>query len=171
MERWRRADVGTVKGTLLVYPGLVAAGLICFWLSRLLARDWFARRIAGSPKFVAIDRAVAKGGWKMVLLLRMSPVSPFTLLSYSLGLTRVRVRDYVVGTLMGALPGTAVYVYLGAAVHDLNGAADSVSALPRALFWVGLAASVAAFVLITRRARTELKRIAGEPIITCPKGI
>ncbi len=159
---------GAVKGTLFVYPALVGAGIVSFWLSRVLARGWVAERIARSPKFAAIDRAVARGGLKMVLLLRVSPVSPFAFLSYSMGLTRVRFRDYFLGTLLGALPGTAAYAYLGSALRNLPAIGAKASAagsgLHQLLFWLGLAATLAAFVMITRLARQEIKRSLCEPL-------
>ncbi len=160
---------GALKGTLFIYPALVGAGVVSFCLSRKLGRRWVAVRIARSPKFAAIDRALARGGLKMVLLLRVSPISPFAFLSYSMGLTRVRFRDYCLGTLLGALPGTAVYAYLGSALRNLpalgvKASAAASSDLHRLLFWIGLAATIAAFVMITRLARQELKRTMGETL-------
>ncbi len=152
---------GVLEGMLLVYPALIVGGMLSFWLSRSLARGWVAGRIAGHPKFVAIDRAMERGGVRMVLLLRMSPVSPFAFLSYSLGLTRVRLRDYFLGTLLGAWPGAAVYVYAGAAISQLSG-----GAVKQVVYWGGLAATVGAVVFITRLARQELRRVLEQT----PKG-
>ncbi len=157
---------GPLWGTLLVYPPLMAAAMASFCLSRSLARDWLRQRIAQRPQFIAMDRAIARGGFKIVLLLRMSPISPFCFLSYSLGLTRVRLRDYFLGSLLGALPGAAVYVYLGAALNDLRdlpSQAALTGGLHRLLFWVGLAATVAAFAMITRYARQEINRTLAAP--------
>ena len=64
-------------------------------------------------EFAAVDEAVAHEGWKIVALTRLSPLFPFKLLNYAFGLTSVRVRDYVVASWAGTLPGTIVYVYLG----------------------------------------------------------
>ncbi len=164
------AMFGAFKGMLVVYPALVGGGMVSFWLSRSMAREWVGRRIVGRAKFLALDRAVARGGLKMVLLLRMSPVSPFALLSYSLGLTRVRVRDYFLGTLLGGVPGTAVYVYAGSAVGRLSGPAGAVE---RLVFWVGLAATAAGVVLISRLARQELRKAMSEPAVAvspCTEG-
>lgn len=72
--------------------------------------------MATKPKLAAIDAAIAEHGFKIVLLLRLSPVFPFNLLNYALGLTRVQVRDYVLASFIGMLPGTALYVYLGSLV-------------------------------------------------------
>ena len=88
----------------------------------LLARDWVAAKIEGNPKFKAIDEAVAREGWKIVALLRLSPVVPFNLLNYAFGLTRVSLRDYVIASWIGMMPGTLMYVYLGSVAGDLAGA-------------------------------------------------
>ncbi len=161
--------LGPVWGMLLVYPALMVAAVLGFWISRSLARDWVAQRIANRPKFVAIDNAIARGGFKMVLLLRMSPVSPFGFLSYSLGLTGVRVRDYLLGTLLGGVPGTVLYVYAGSALKQVGGLAvhgsDPAGAAQRVAFWIGLAATIFAVVMITRFARQELKRTLLRPAV------
>ncbi len=153
---------GVARGMLLVYPALILAGMLSFGISRSLARDWVAQRIANRPKFLAVDNAIARGGFKMVLLLRMSPVSPFGFLSYSLGLTRVRLRDYFFGTLLGAVPGTALYVYAGSALKDLGGlavrGADPAGVMQRLTFWIGLLLTIFVVIMITRYARQELKR-------------
>jgi len=67
-----------------------------------------------------VDEAVAREGWKIVALTRLSPVFPFNLLNYAFGLTNVRVRDYVVASWAGTLPGTILYVYLGSLAGDLT---------------------------------------------------
>ena len=73
-----------------------------------------------NPRFAAIDRAVGREGLKIVLLTRLSPVFPFNLLNYAFGLTTVSLRDYVLGSLVGMLPGTVMYVYLGSLITSLS---------------------------------------------------
>src|SRR5262245_51294196 len=81
---------GLVYGTLYTFVGATLGSSAAFLVARYLARGWVERKIAGNPRFAAIDRAVGKEGLKIVVLLRLSPVFPFNLLNYSLGLTRVR---------------------------------------------------------------------------------
>lgn len=65
-----------------------------------------ARLIAGNEKFNAVDEAVARDGWKIVLLTRLSPVFPFILLKYAFGLTRVSLKHYFFASWLGIIPGT-----------------------------------------------------------------
>ena len=90
-----------------------------FLLGRTLARDWAAAKFKSNAKFDSIDRAVATNGFKIVLLTRLSPIFPYNLLGYMYGLTGVRLRDYVLASWIGMLPGTLLYVYLGSAAKNL----------------------------------------------------
>ena len=83
-----------------------------FLLGRTLARSWIEQRAARNAKFRALDEAIKQEGFKIVLLLRLSPLFPFNLLNYTLGLTNVSLRDYVLASWIGMLPGTVMYVYL-----------------------------------------------------------
>jgi uncharacterized membrane protein YdjX (TVP38/TMEM64 family) len=154
---------GPMWGTLLVSPTSVAAATIAFLLGRTVAREWIKRRIVANPRFSAVDEAVGKNGFKVVFLLRLSPIFPFTLLNYALGLTRVRLRDFVLASLFGMLPGTFLYVYLGSSVANLaalaSGKATGTGGLWQHLrFWGGLAATVLVVVLVTRTARKALNQ-------------
>ena len=120
------------------------------------------RRLEGNARFVAIDRAVAEQGLKIVTLLRLSPVFPFNLLNYSLGLTRVRLVDYVLAC-FGMLPGTLLYVYYGRLAGDVAALASGVASDRDAAYWVvlglGLVATIAVTTIVTRIARRALGEI------------
>lgn len=66
-----------------------------------------------NPKFKAMDKAIAKEGFKVILLLRLSPIFPFALSNYLYGVTSVDFLEYMVATLIGFFPGTLAYVYGG----------------------------------------------------------
>ncbi|MPZ21520.1 MAG: hypothetical protein GEV06_27060 [Luteitalea sp.] len=157
---------GPLVGTLLVSPVSVAAATVAFVLGRTAARDWIAQRMAGVGRFDAVDRAVGHEGFKIVLLLRLSPLFPFALLNYALGLTRVRLRDYVIASWIGMLPGTVLYVYLGSlltsATQLASGAATHDSSATQLLYWGGLVATGLVAWLVTRTARRALHRSLGE---------
>ena len=114
------------------------------------------------PRFAAIDEAIGESGFKIVFLLRLSPIFPFNLLNYALGVTRVRFRDYVIASLLGMLPGTFLYVYLGSLVTNaselLSGKRPEAGIWGQVLYWGGLAATLLVTVLITRIARKALDR-------------
>src|SRR4029077_19479513 len=107
---------GVIIGTAVVSLASVTGASLAFWLGRTLARGLIEKRRAGTPRSRALDQAVAAGGFKIVLLTRLSPLFPFTLLNYAFGLTKLRFRDYVIASWLGMLPGTVMYVYLGSTV-------------------------------------------------------
>jgi uncharacterized membrane protein YdjX (TVP38/TMEM64 family) len=151
---------GPVYGSLLVVVASNLGALAAFLLGRTALREQVARRIAGQPRFAAVDAAVAERGFRVVLLLRLSPLFPFNLLNYALGLTRVRPRDYVLASFLGMLPGTVLYVYLGSLVTSVaqlsRGERPAAGTSGHVLFWGGLAATVLVTVYVTRLARRAL---------------
>jgi uncharacterized membrane protein YdjX (TVP38/TMEM64 family) len=146
-------------GIALVSPVSVLAATVAFILGRTAARGWIAKRTDADPRFRAVDAAIGRHGFKIVTLLRLSPVFPFNVLNYALGLTGVRLRDYVLGSFIGMLPGTFLYIYIGSLVGDLaaltHGDATA-SAARQALSLIGLAATVIVTVYVTRVARQAL---------------
>ena len=153
---------GPILGTTLVSPVSVAAATLAFLLGRTVARDWVASRIAGDARFAAIDAAIGRHGFRIVALLRLSPLVPFSVLNYALGLTRVRLRDFVLGSFVGMLPGTLLYVYLGSLVTTVTAlGTDRGSGTRHGLYWAGLAATLMATVSITRIARRALNEAVG----------
>jgi uncharacterized membrane protein YdjX (TVP38/TMEM64 family) len=155
------AVYGLVRGTAIVSLASTLGATTAFLAGRHLAREWVARRVAGNPRFAAIDAAVGREGWKIVGLTRLSPAFPFNLLNYAYGLTGVRLRDYVLASWIGMLPGTVMYVYLGSlagSLATLGAHRDGRTPAQWALFGVGLAATVAVTVLVTRIARRALER-------------
>jgi uncharacterized membrane protein YdjX (TVP38/TMEM64 family) len=153
------AIFGLVEGTAYVFVAASGGACASFLIGRYLARGAVERRIAGNERFSAVDRAVGEAGRRIVFLLRLSPVFPFTYLNYALGLTRVRFVDYLVGCL-GMLPGTLLYVYLGKVAADAaalaGGAADEGGGL-RIAFWVfGLLVTAAVTIYVTSVARRAL---------------
>lgn len=113
------AIFGLAAGTLYVFIAATLAACISFGLARGVLRSAIERRLEGNPRLAAIDRAIAAEGRKIVFLLRLSPLFPFSLGNYALGLTRVRFADYALAC-SGMLPWTFVYVYLGAFVGDVG---------------------------------------------------
>jgi uncharacterized membrane protein YdjX (TVP38/TMEM64 family) len=155
---------GPRLGILLVSPVSVAAATLSFVLGRTIARGWIARRVAADARFRAVDAAIGRRGFKIVLLLRLSPLFPFNALNYALGLTDVRLRDYILASFVGMLPGTFFYVYLGSLVStvaSLSPGGDAGSTGRRLLYWAGLAATVAVTIYVTRIVRGALETELG----------
>lgn len=150
---------GFWKGMAIVLTGANLGALCAFLLARTLLRAKVAQWAEENPKFAALDRAIGQNGFKMVLLSRLSPAFPFTLLNYLLGVTTVRTGAYVAANLLGMLPGTFLYVYLGATARATlagEGATTDTGWLQLGLKVVGLLATIAVVVTVTRIARKAI---------------
>ena len=150
---------GTVWGSVIVFIGACLGAEVAFLLGRTLLRDWTRRRLASVPKLQAVEQAVSREGLKLVLLTRLSPAFPFSLLNLAYGLSEVSLRDYTVG-LIGILPGTILFCALGSLAGDvarfgavLSGEADAGTWVLRI---VGVLATVAVVWLVGRAARRAL---------------
>ena len=151
---------GVAAGTVAVWLGATAGLALAFLAARMLARERVGRWLAGKPFFAAVDRAVAAEGWKIVLLTRLTPVFPFTVLNYAYGLTGVGFLGYMLSSAIGILPGTLLYIYLGSSVaRTVAGESDPLELVARGL---GLAAFVVVTILITRTARKALREAGVE---------
>jgi uncharacterized membrane protein YdjX (TVP38/TMEM64 family) len=142
---------------------------LAFLIARHGARDSIEKRIRGDARFAAIDRAVGAEGRKIVLLLRLSPIFPFNLLNYALGLTQVRFTDYALASI-GMLPGTLLYVYTGKIAGDVVAIAGGVETERGVGDWVFLGVGFVATLLVTlyvtriaRRALDAATEAAGTP--------
>ena len=152
---------GVVWGSVAVSVGSVAGATLAFLIGRYLARNWVAKRIEGNEKFEVIDQAVAREGWKIVGLVRLSPVFPYNLLNYAFGITKVSLKDYFLASWIGMLPATVMYVYVGSLAGDLATlGSEERSRTPGewGLYLVGLAATVVLTVYITQIARKALQK-------------
>lgn len=155
---------GAIIGTLVVSPASVAGATLAFLIARYFARDWVTRRLKKYPQAAAIDRAIEKNGFKAVVLLRLQPVLPFNILNYALGLTSIRLRDYMLASWIGMFPATVLYVYLGSVMNDIS---DLLRGRPnsgiagRLLLWGGLAAIVVLVWWLGRIAKKALREEMG----------
>ncbi len=151
---------GPIWGTLLVSPASVLGAAMAFIVGRFLARDWLSARLASNERFKRVDAAIGKSGFRLVALLRLSPVFPFSLSNYALGLTQVRFRDYALASWAGMLPGTLMYVYLGSLVTEVgqlfSGERPDSGPWGNVLYSAGLLATVVVTVMVTRIAKRAL---------------
>ena len=151
------AIYGPAIGTVLVSVSSVLGATAAFLTGRYLARGFVEKKLAGNARFKSIDRAVAREGWKIVGLTRLSPVIPFNLLNYAYGLTKVSLKDYFFASWTGMLPATALYVYIGSLAGEAASAAGGGAGRAQwALRIAGLAATLAVTLLLARIARKAL---------------
>ncbi|PWU20006.1 MAG: hypothetical protein C5B50_04980 [Verrucomicrobia bacterium] len=151
---------GVALGSVCVSISATLGATAAFLVGRYLARDAIARKIEKNQTFATIDRAVADEGWKIVLLTRLSPVFPFTLLNYAFGLTRVKLSHYVLASWIGMIPGTVMYVYLGSLVNVGAGHRQRTTG-EWVLYGVGLLATIVVTLFVTRLARSALAKKIG----------
>ena len=151
---------GVILGSLYVFIGATLGATAAFLVGRYLARGWVTNKISDNKKFAAIDKAVGKEGLKIVLLTRLSPIFPFNLLNYALGITGVSLQDYFLGS-VGMIPGTIMYVYIGSLAGNLafigsEGKPDNMT-----LHWVikiiGLIATIVMTIYVTKIAKKALE--------------
>ena len=156
---------GLWKGFLAVSAGATLGASLAFLVARFIARDKVEAIAKRNEKFRKIDNAISKQGAKLVFLLRLSPVIPFNLSNYFYGLTGVKFWPYVLASWLGMMPGTFLYVYIGTAGRAAVSAAAGGEAMKHGWqYWaflsVGLAATIAATIWITKIARDALKEKA-----------
>jgi uncharacterized membrane protein YdjX (TVP38/TMEM64 family) len=148
------AVFGLVKGAVLSMTGALLGGTVAFLIARHVAGEQVARRVARRPALASIDRAIGEDGMKLVFLLRLSTAVPFVLSNYALGVTRVRTRDFVVGT-FGLIPTVLTYAAYGSASRAVGG--HGRPAMSPVVLVVGISATVLLGIWIGRLAQKALR--------------
>ena len=147
-------------GVAVVSVGSTVSAALAFLIARHVARERVERAARKRKNFRAIDQAIGERGWKIIALLRLSPVVPFSISNYLYGLTSIRFGPYIFASAAGMLPATVLYVYLGVAGRAATG--EERSPLKWAALAAGLAATIVATILTTRIARRELQKTRRE---------
>ncbi|MFI5257844.1 MAG: TVP38/TMEM64 family protein [Gemmatimonadales bacterium] len=152
---------GLVAGTVYSFLGATLGACLAFTLSRRLGRTTIEARIARSPRLTAISRAVGADGRRVVMLLRLSPVIPFSAINVVMGVSPIRFADFAIAC-VAMLPVTVLYVYYGtvagtlaraAVEHTHRGAAYYV------LLGVGLIATIVVTTIVARAAKRSLAEV------------
>ena len=153
------AVFGVLPGTIYASVGATIGATLAFLLGRTLLRGWVERQVQASPKLKAVDEAVEREGGRIVFLLRLSPLVPFSISNYVYGLTRVRLGSYVLASWIGMIPGVLLYAYIGSLAQrfaELGAAEQTTTNAEWIMYIVGLVATVIATVRITVVARRAL---------------
>jgi uncharacterized membrane protein YdjX (TVP38/TMEM64 family) len=149
------AIYGLGTGTAVVLVGAILGATLSFLLAKTVMRKRIEGMTAGNAKFQALDRAIGKEGAKIVFLVRLAPVFPFTYINYAFGLTGVKTLSYVVASFFGMIPGTFAYVYLGsAAAGAASGEADTTKKVVQI---VGAAVALVVTIFVARVAMKAIK--------------
>lgn len=156
--------LGVAWGTITISIGSTLGATAAFLVGRSIARPWVEERVRERPKFQAVDDAIEREALKIVLLTRLSPIFPYNFLNYAYGVTDVSLRNFVLGSWIGMLPGTVLFAVLGSGSRTLTALAAGErerETLELVLFGLGLAATAAVAFLVTRAARRALAERLG----------
>jgi uncharacterized membrane protein YdjX (TVP38/TMEM64 family) len=152
------AIYGVTLGFLTSAIGIFAGAVIAFALSRSMMRPLIAGMLGRRARLGALDNLVTGEGWRIVALLRVSPVMPFSLTSYALGLSGIAARDYVIGTL-ASLPGLLGYVVIGwLGRGTMGGTSGGSHRIHIGLLILGAAATLALTIHLTRLLARALRQ-------------
>ena len=152
---------GFWKGLILVSLSSTLGATCAFMVSRYLIRKSIEKRVLKNKKFQSIDNEINEQGWKIVILARLSPIIPFFLLNYALGITKIRFIHFIFASWIGMIPGTIVYVLMGTMGGAfINGKKSSFEWV---LLGIGLIATILVTLLISKiikksQAHNQLKR-------------
>jgi uncharacterized membrane protein YdjX (TVP38/TMEM64 family) len=102
---------GPIKGFILVMIGLTLSGTFAFYLARSLGKPFVTKITRG--KLLKLDENIENHGFKIMLLMRLSTLFPYDPLSYAAGLTKMKYRDFILASVIGAFPEMLAYCYLG----------------------------------------------------------
>lgn len=159
------AVFGVVQGTIYASLGATLGATLAFFTGRYIARGAVSRMVERKPTLLALDGAIRRDGWKLVGLLRLSPVVPWSMSNYFYGITAVRPLEYILATWAGMLPGTIVYVYIGSALGAAAADVAAAGAAPSGMSagqWVltvaGVIATIVVMGMISRSVRAALDR-------------
>lgn len=115
------ALLGKVEGTIVSLIGNILGATFAFLIARFLLRDFVKEKLFKRyPKIASYEKRFFDHGLKTVIVLRLIPLFPFNALNYLLGVTRVSTKDYILGTSIGIIPGTIVFVYFGDSLRMLS---------------------------------------------------
>lgn len=163
---------GPLWGAVIATTGVTLGATVTLLVGRFVLRPWVEREIAAHPQLAAIDRAVAREGFKAVLLMRLCPFFPFSAVNYLCGVTKIPLAGYVLATWLGRIPGLATTAYVGSAAKCL---ADAVAGnvelgtSQRVLLGMGLVLMVAVLVLFAQITNRLLREIlANQPPLAVP---
>jgi uncharacterized membrane protein YdjX (TVP38/TMEM64 family) len=140
---------GPILGTLWNLTGATLGATLAFIVARYVASDWVAAR--SGERLGRLMRGVEEEGWRFVAFVRLVPLFPFNLMNYALGLTRIRLREYVLASFVGMAPGALAYTYLGYAGREA--VSGQAGAIRKALLALALLAIVAFLPRLVRRVK------------------
>lgn len=158
------AVYGFWGGTALVSLASVAGALANFVSARFLLRRWMERRFANSKKFQALNHVATKDAWRMVILTRLSPILPHSLVSCAFGLSRMRFWRFLLASWIGFFPISAAYAYSGSVLGKATKAGLHQGTWAWAVYALEIGLTVGVTWWITHAAHRALQSVAPEVV-------
>ncbi|MBC6477185.1 MAG: TVP38/TMEM64 family protein [Hormoscilla sp. GM7CHS1pb] len=112
------AIFGFWLGTLWTLIAAVMAAVIAFVFTRTVGREFIANKLAG--RWEQIDIEVAQGGLFYIFAIRLQAIIPYAIVNFAAGLTSISFRDYLLGTILGTVPGILPFVMMGSGLQSLQ---------------------------------------------------
>ena len=144
------AIFGALMGTIWVNIGATSGAVLAFWLARTLLRDWVVNKFGS--KMESLDKGLKENALSYLLFLRLVPLFPFFLVNLACGITGLQLRTYILGTMVGILPGSFVYANAGASIASINTLSEVAS--PRVLSSFVLLGAFALIPAIYKKIKT-----------------
>jgi uncharacterized membrane protein YdjX (TVP38/TMEM64 family) len=156
-------------GFLIVFAGNVIAAAISFALSRWVAGGWVRRKLSQNPTLRALDPALRRESWKIILLSQLHPLFPTSLLNYVYGLMPIRFGTYMFWASIGRIPGLFLYVYIGT-LGQFAMRIRSGRSYPRMIeYWTWGGALVMTVLLLIVLGRIAYRVVEPEPASVQPR--
>jgi len=152
-------------GTLIVTISSAVGAAASFLIARYLAHGWIQRKLGHTRRFHALERAVGKEGWKIILISRISPIVPHSLVSYAAGLTNISFWRFTIASFLGFLPLSAAYAYIGALLGDALRVHASLAPhdpVSWTFYIAGLIVTIVVVILVARAATKAWKQYVPE---------
>jgi len=150
------AIFGFAGGTIVVVIGATIGATLAFLLARTVMRKRIAKMTESNKKFRALDQAIASEGMKIVFLVRLAVVFPFTWVNYAFGLTAIPLWRYILATFLGIIPATAAFVFASSAAT--KAATGGTSNITKIVYIAGGIVAIIVSVLIGRIASDTIRR-------------
>ena len=147
------AIFGALLGTVWVNIGATTGAVLAFLLARTLLRDWVVHTFGN--KMESLDKGLKESALSYLLFLRLVPLFPFFLINLACGITGLPMRTYVLGTMVGILPGSFVYANAGASIASINSLSEVAS--PRVLISFALLGLFALIPAIYKKVRSIMQ--------------
>jgi uncharacterized membrane protein YdjX (TVP38/TMEM64 family) len=156
---------GALGGLAAAIPAAALAALTAFTIGRVAFRGRLRHALMARPRLAAVERAINAKGARLVFLMRFSPILPFPVLNYVLGMTRIPAPAFVLATATGMLPISFMYTWTGALLVELgglDGEPQEVGPVKLAMGGLGLLATVFITLWVGRAARAALREVEDE---------